>query len=504
MESSTHFSSLAGIAARVYKTGRARLSEGPMEDLCGSKAAKRALSDALYARTYNVVIETVVKPLRLDDLPLEIKIAIVQKSGNLFVIRGASRGWKEELTKAKLEFEANKNLAGYVGSQPEQHRRVTQSFEHLNNLGRICTLTSLALSGCHVARAPGNRFTTAASSKLERFSLERVVTEVRLIIDVFNFSRYLKVVELIDCRLSDREFGLLGDALHLLANLTTLTVGSAGMTEGAGMTRFANGLATRSQLEMVDFSGNDFTSGLVLGEALAKLGKLTHFNCRQCKLNAVGFEQILYGLKNCSQLQWLTVKSLDAVTLDPNGAMREAIESISKLSNLQQLQLYGFPIGAHALDINVELLTRLYTLELSGCNINRDTFKGILSTLVRSSCLVTLDCERNGGIDDDALNAIIDFAKKVPTLKFVFVNGTRTSIGELRAVSLQLRLLSNAILVFDDEEDSESEEEADDLNVLDVFGDSGSDSEPEDPEPEDSEPEDPEPEDSDSEEDESD
>jgi hypothetical protein len=262
---------------------------------------------------------------------------------------------------------------------------------------------------------------------------------------------------------------------------------------------------------MVDFSGNDFTSGLVLGEALAKLGKLTHFNCKQCKLNAVGFEQILYGLKNCSQLQWLTVKSLDVVTLDPNGAMREAIESISKLSNLQQLQLYGFPIGAHALDINVELLTRLYTLELSGCNINSDTFKGILSTLVRSSCLVTLDCERNGGIDDDALNAIIDFAKKVPTLKFVFVNGTRTSIGELRAVSYQLRLLSNALLVFDDVEDTGSEEEADDLNVLNVlhvFGDSDSDSEPEDLdefyESSDSEPEDPEPEDSDSEEDESD
>jgi hypothetical protein len=475
-----------------------------MEDLCGSPAAKRAL----YARKNNVVLEKVDKPLRLDDLPLDIKMAIVQKSGNLFVIRGASRGWKEELTKAKLEFAVNKNLAGYVGTQPEQHRRVTQSFEHLNNLGRICTLTSLSLSGCHVARAPGNRFTTAASSQLQRVSLHSVVTEVRLVIDVFNFSRYLKVVELIDCRFSDRELGLLGDALHLLANLTALAVGSAGMTEGAGMTRFANGLATRSQLEMVDFSGNDFTSGLVLGEALAKLGKLTHFTCKQCKLNAVGFEQILYGLSNCSQLQWLVVKSLDVVTLDPNGAMREAIESISKLSNLQQLQFYGFPIGAHALDINVELLTRLHTLELSGCNINSDTFKGILSTLVRSSCLVHLDFERNGGIDDDALNAIIDFASKVPTLNFIFVNGTRTSIGELRAVSIQLRLLSNAVLVFDDVEDTESEAEADDLNVLDVFGESDSDSEPEDLdefyESSDSEPEDPEPEDSDSEEDESD
>jgi hypothetical protein len=488
-----------------------------MEDLCGSRAAKRTRMPKVITPNdvieKNVVIETVYKPLRLDDLPLEIKMAIVQKSGNLFVIRGASRGWKEPLDEAKLEFEVNMSLAGYVGTQPEQHRRVTQSFEHLNMLGRICTLTSLSLSGCHVARAPGNRFTTAASSQLEHFRLHRVVAEVRLVTDVINLSRNLKVVELNDCRFSDRELGLLGDALPRLANLTTLAVESAGMMEGAGMTRLLECLGNYCPtLQSVNLSGNFFTSGDEIGEALGKLPELTHFFCNNSYLDPVGFERILNGLTRCSQLQCLQVKTKSTVQ-DVNGIMPQCMKKLSMLKKLERLNLYGFPIGAHALDIDVKLLNRLQTLELSGSDIDSDTLKGILSRLVQSSCLVHLDFERNGNINDDDLNAFVDFAGKVPTLQFIHVNGTNTSIGELRAVDLQMRLLSNAILVFDDVEDTESETVAvaDFLNILNelgVFGDSDSDSESEDLdefyESSDPEPEDSEPEDSDSEQDESD
>lgn len=383
-------------------------------------------------------------------LPLDVLLAICEEADKPFTLRATARFLRNLLTAARpeLTYIVGESLRGEkskfhlaAGNEPS---KVAAVVANLVKLSGDFTLIRIRLSDMVVS--PYVDIRPALGPRLRHLCLKRMMMYGISLASALMVCSNLRELVLWDSPIHYLELRHLGEALP--RSLTGLTMRGVHIPDRhqSVMTEFANNLAQLTELRFLDLSNTEFKQCAPLGDALRELTNLTHFVCNNPDLDITGFEQLLNGVANCTNLRILNIK-MDGVDQDELGPeakaelldrMRQIVTTLStRFLNIRNLSISGIPLEHHILDLQIHF-PHMKELKLENCLIEDEGLTALLSGIAACNHLKKLDLGYNY-ITDEGLETLVTFAERHPRLEVVVVDGNDDlTIPTLRRVGYSL------------------------------------------------------------------
>lgn len=426
--------------------------------------------------------------MMIQCMPPEILVKIFFEANRHFRVRATSRLFRDLLTDAKPELtyivgfpggiEENSKLKRARGTEASNGKAV---IDNLVDLAGKFTLSRIRLNNMVVPTS--NNVSPALGPHVRHLGLTHMYVTMKWLAPGLSTCSNLGELTLFDVPLCPEDLDLLGKVLP--TSLRGLTVNQVDMREEhTGMAGFAAGLARLYALEYLNVSNNRFVQCAALGVAMRKLTNLMHFECCNEDLDTTGFEQLLDGLVNNSNLRVLKIH-MEGVDLTKLGlqaqddlldGVRRIVAKLSSTAfpNMQRLCISGPRLEHNIMDLRIQSC-RLLELKIENCLIDDDGLISLLAGLEECHHLESLDLGYNY-ITDEGMEHFVRFAHFHMHLDLLRVDGNEATHPTLRRIGNRLRELGVRFSCdYSSSESTLDHEAAPSVTHADIFGESDSD-----------------------------